>query len=132
MHSLDNVDRNMAILVVDDYPSMRRIVRNCLRQLGFENVTEAEDGDAALQKLQDAEFKFIISDWSMPNMTAGDLLKEVRSDSRLKDVPMLMVAAEQEKTKVPELTAEDNAGVIVKPFTREILQKKMEDILCGA
>src|SRR5580765_2533876 len=106
MSILDTLDRNMPILVVDDYPSMRRIVKNCLRQLGFENVTEAEDGKIALEKLNVEEFKFIISDYSMPEMDGVDLLRTLRAHDRTKAVPFLMVTPEVQKealTPIEEL-----------------------------
>ncbi|NDC38955.1 MAG: response regulator, partial [Proteobacteria bacterium] len=92
----------MPILIVDDFATMRRIVKTCLRQLGFENVTEADDGKVALEKLNANEFKLIISDWNMPNMMGIDLLRSVRGDQRLKALPFLMVTAEAQKENVLE------------------------------
>jgi len=120
------LDRNMPILVVDDYSTVRRIVRHCLRQLGFENVTEAEDGMAALEKLQKESFSLIISDWNMPNLMGLELLKAVRSSAALKDIPFLMVIAEKQKNPLLEALPADRATFIVKPFTAELLRQRME------
>ena len=129
MSALNNVDRNIKILVVDDYSTMRRIVRNCLKQLGFENVDEAEDGEAALGKLQsDPEFKFVISDWNMPNMMGIDLLKAVRGNQQLKSLPFLMVTAEAQKDKMLDAAKAGVSSYIIKPFTADVLQAKMEAI----
>lgn len=127
MHSLRDVDHSMPILVVDDYQSMRRIVRNCLKQLGFENVTEAESGSAAIEQLNSSEFKLIISDWSMPDVNAQELLQELRSHGL--ETPVLVVAAPQERPRIPAFDADANAGIIVKPFTKEILEQKLEQVL---
>lgn len=124
--SLSSVDRNIPILVVDDFNTMRRIVKTCLRQLGFENVTEAEDGVAALSKLQNLDIKLIISDWNMPNMMGIDLLKAVRADDKLKTIPFLMVTAEGQKENILEAAKSGVSNYIVKPFTAETLQQKME------
>ena len=128
MSALRSLDRNMPILVVDDYATMRRIVKNCLKQLGFENITEAEDGTAALQKLDDGPFAFIISDWNMPNMMGLDLLKAVRAEEKYKDIPFLMVTAESQKANLLEASKAGASNYIVKPFTAEVLQSKMETI----
>lgn len=126
--SLGSVDHNMPILVVDDFSTMRRIVRSCLRQLGFENVTEAEDGAIALSKLQSSEFKLIISDWNMPNMMGIDLLKAVRADDKLKALPFLMVTAEAQKENILEAAKAGVSNYIIKPFTADSLQQKLEAI----
>lgn len=121
-------DLNMKILIVDDFSTMRRIVRNLLKQLSFNNVDEAEDGDVALEKLKDGSYDFVITDWNMPNMTGLELLKAVRADEQLKDLPVLLITAEAEKENVV-LAAE--AGVndyIVKPFTGDVLQQKINRI----
>ena len=121
-------DLNMKILIVDDFSTMRRIVRNLLKQLSFNNVDEAEDGDVALEKLKDGSYDFVITDWNMPNMTGLDLLKAIRADANLKDLPVLLITAEAEKENVV-LAAE--AGVndyIVKPFTGVVLQQKINRI----
>ena len=121
-------DLTMKILIVDDFSTMRRIVRNLLKQLSFNNVDEAEDGDVALEKLKDGSYDFVITDWNMPNMTGLELLKAVRADASLKDLPVLLITAEAEKENVV-LAAE--AGVndyIVKPFTGDVLQQKINRI----
>lgn len=119
----------MKILVVDDFPTMRRIVKNLLRQLGYENIEEAEDGIQAYSKLKNDGFEFIVSDWNMPNMDGFELLKKVKSDPELRDIPFLMVTAEAEKEKVIEAIKAGVSNYIVKPFTAEILKEKMDKIL---
>lgn len=126
--SLQNVDKKIPILVVDDFSTMRRIVKNCLRQLGFENVTEAEDGKIALDKLKSNKFEFIVSDWNMPNMMGIDLLRAVRSDEKLKTIPFLMVTAEAQKENIIEAAKAGVSNYIIKPFTADLLQQKMEAI----
>ena len=129
MSVLNTLDRNMPILVVDDFSTMRRIVKNCLKQLGFENVTEAGDGQDAMAKLQaSGGFKFIISDWNMPNMMGIDLLKAVRGSDKFKTIPFLMVTAESQKENVIEAAKAGVSNYIVKPFTADVLQTKMEAI----
>lgn len=122
-------DLNMKLLVVDDFSTMRRIVKNLLKQIGYVHIEEAEDGVQALSKLKAGSYDFIVSDWNMPNMDGLELLKNVRSDPQLKDIPVLMVTAEAEKEKV---VAAIQAGVnnyIVKPFTGEVLKEKIDKIL---
>ncbi len=122
-------DLNMKILVVDDFSTMRRIVKNLLRQIGYANIEEAEDGAQAYSKLKNDGYGFVVSDWNMPNMDGLELIKRVRSDPELKDIPILMVTAEAEKEKV---IAAIQAGVnnyIVKPFTGEVLKEKIDKIL---
>lgn len=128
MSALNALDKNMPILVVDDFSTMRRIVKNCLKQLGFENVSEADDGQIALDKLKANEFKFIVSDWNMPNMMGIDLLKAVRADEKLKTIPFLMVTAEAQKENVLEAAKAGVSNYIIKPFTADVLQTKMEAI----
>jgi two-component system, chemotaxis family, chemotaxis protein CheY len=130
MSGLSSLDRNIPILVVDDFSTMRRIVKTALRQLGFENVTEAEDGQVALTKLQTspAPFKLIVSDWNMPNMMGIDLLKAVRKDDKLKTTPFLMVTAEAQKENVLEAAKAGVSNYIIKPFTADQLQQKLEAI----
>jgi two-component system chemotaxis response regulator CheY len=122
-------DLNMKILVVDDFSTMRRIVKNLLKQIGYVNIEEAEDGALAYAKLKGGEFSFIVSDWNMPNMDGLDLLKKVRSDPELKDIPVLMVTAEAEKEKVITAIQAGVNNYIVKPFTGEVLKEKMDKIL---
>ena len=122
------MDQKMKILVVDDFTTMRRIVKNLLKQLGFENIDEAEDGQQAFSKLKDEKYHFIISDWNMPNMTGIELLQNIRSDPELKGLPFLMVTAESEKERVIEAIKTGVNNYIIKPFTAEILKEKMEKI----
>lgn len=128
MSGLSSVDRSIPILVVDDFSTMRRIVKSCLKQLGFENITEAEDGSVALSKLQSAEFKLVISDWNMPNMMGIDLLKAVRADDRLKKIPFLMVTAEAQKENIIEAAKAGVSNYIIKPFTSDSLEQKLNAI----
>jgi two-component system chemotaxis response regulator CheY len=121
-------DPNMKILVVDDMSTMRRIVKNIMKQLGFANVEEAENGQEALAKLRAETFGFIISDWNMPVMTGIDLLRAVRSDDKLKAIPLLMVTAEAQKENLVEAIQAGVSNYIVKPFTAEVLQEKMNKI----
>ncbi len=121
-------DYKMKILVVDDFSTMRRIVKNVLKQLGFENIEEAEDGAQALAKLKTGGFGFVVTDWNMPNMDGLDFFKAARKEPPLKEIPFLMVTAEAEKDKV---IAAIQAGVnnyIVKPFTAEVFKEKMDRI----
>lgn len=121
-------DFKMKILVVDDFSTMRRIVKNLLRQLGFENIDEAEDGAQAYTKLQNGDYGFVVSDWNMPNMDGLELLKKVRSNPELKDIPVLMVTAEAEKDKVITAIQAGVNNYVVKPFTGKILKEKMDKI----
>jgi two-component system, chemotaxis family, chemotaxis protein CheY len=121
-------DLNMKILAVDDFSTMRRIVRNILRQLGYNNIAEAEDGASALEHLKQNKVDFIISDWNMPNMTGLELLKAVRADANLKDIPILLVTAEALKENVVEAVKSGVNGYIVKPFTAETLKEKIDVI----
>lgn len=121
-------DYKLKILVVDDFSTMRRIVKNILKQLGYENIEEAEDGAHAYNKLKSGSFGFVVSDWNMPNMDGLELLKKVRSDPELKGLPFLMVTAEAEKEKVIEAIKAGVSNYIVKPFTAEVLKEKMDRI----
>jgi two-component system chemotaxis response regulator CheY len=121
-------DTNMKFLVVDDFSTMRRIVRNLLKELGFTNVDEAEDGIVALQKLRGEQFDFIVSDWNMPNMTGIDLLKAIRADAALKHLPVLMVTAEAKKENIIEAAKAGANGYVVKPFTAATLDEKLNKI----
>ena len=121
-------DLKMKILVVDDFSTMRRIVKNLLRQLGYEHIDEAEDGKQAFSKLQNGDYGFVVSDWNMPNMDGLELLKKVRSDPNLKELPILMVTAEAEKEKVITAIQAGVNNYVVKPFTGEILKEKMDKI----
>lgn len=133
MSSLNSIDRkNLKILVVDDFSTMRQIVKKSLRQLGFENITEAVDGQEALTKLKSDQFNFIVSDWNMPNMMGIDLLKAVRSDSSLKNIPFLMITAEAQKDNIIEAAKAGVSQYIIKPFTVDALQQKLEAIFSKA
>ncbi|HKN18650.1 MAG TPA: chemotaxis response regulator CheY, partial [Dissulfurispiraceae bacterium] len=117
------------VLVVDDFPTMRRIVKNLLKQLGFEHIDEAEDGAQALIRLRGGNFGLVISDWNMPNMEGIELLRNVRKEPEpLRDIPFLMVTAEAEKEKVIEAIKAGVDNYVVKPFTAEILKEKLEKI----
>ena len=121
-------DPNMKILVVDDFSTMRRIVRNLLKELGFSNVQEAEDGIDALKKLRAETFNFVVSDWNMPNMTGIDLLREIRKDPALKHLPVLMVTAEAKRENIIEAAQAGASGYVVKPFTAITLDEKLQKI----
>ncbi len=120
---------NMKILVVDDFSTMRRIVRNLLKELGFSNVHEAEDGVEALSKLRaENNFEFVVSDWNMPNMTGIELLKTIRADPALKHLPLLMVTAEAKRENIIEAAQAGASGYVVKPFTAATLDEKLKKI----
>ena len=121
-------DQNMKILTVDDFSTMRRIIRNMLRQLGFTNILEAEDGAEALSLLQREKVDFVISDWNMPNMSGLDLLKAIRADENLKPLPVLLVTAEALKENVLEAVKAGVNNYVVKPFTAETLKEKIDAI----
>jgi len=118
----------MRFLVVDDFSTMRRIVRNLLKELGFTNVDEAEDGQVALHKLKTQHFDFIVSDWNMPNMTGIELLKAVRADAQIKGIPFMMITAEAKRENIIEAAMAGASGYIVKPFTAATLEEKMNKI----
>jgi two-component system chemotaxis response regulator CheY len=124
-----SVDMQMNILIVDDYKTMLRIIRNLLKQLGFNNVDEATDGSVALQKLRDKEYGLVISDWNMEPMTGIQLLREVRADAKLKALPFIMITAE---SKTENVIAAKEAGVnnyIVKPFNAATLKTKLASVI---
>ena len=124
-----SVDKAMNVLIVDDYKTMLRIIRNLLKQLGFNNVDEATDGSMALQKLRDKDYGLVISDWNMEPMTGIQLLREVRADSKLKNLPFIMITAE---SKTENVVAAKEAGVnnyIVKPFNAATLKTKLSSVL---
>ncbi|WP_435628684.1 chemotaxis response regulator CheY [Candidatus Ferrigenium straubiae] len=118
-------------LVVDDFSTMRRIVRNLLKELGFLNVQEAEDGVEALVKLRADEFDFVVSDWNMPNMTGIELLRAIRADEKLKHLPVLMVTAEAKKENIIEAAKAGASGYVVKPFTAATLDEKLKKIFAN-
>lgn len=122
------MDFNMRVLVVDDFSTMRRIVKNTLRQIGFTNIEEAEDGQKAYDRLTSEKFDFVVSDWNMPNMTGIDLLRKVRATPQLKNLPFLMVTAEAKQENVVEAIKAGVSNYIVKPFTVATLQEKVSKI----
>lgn len=120
------LDKNMPILVIDSYPTMRKVVRNCLGQLGFKNVSEAEDGESALGMMREGEFKLVITDWFMPNLAGEALLKEMRANDTTKSVPVVVVTPLAQREKLaPKAEALGVKGVLVKPFTRAALEEKL-------
>lgn len=122
------MDRNMKILVVDDFSTMRRIIKTLLRDLGFNNTAEADDGSTALPMLQSGKFDLLITDWNMPGMQGIDLLKAVRADPKLRNIPVLMVTAESKRDQIVEAAQSGVNGYIVKPFTAITLKEKLEKI----
>ncbi len=118
----------MKILIVDDFATMRRIIRNLLRELGFRNTHEADDGDTALPMLQSGNYDFVVSDWNMPRMTGLDLLRAVRADVNLNELPVLMVTAESKRERIVEAAEAGVNGYVVKPFTAGTLEEKITDI----
>ncbi|WP_374242515.1 chemotaxis response regulator CheY [Zoogloea sp.] len=121
-------DPKMKFLVVDDFSTMRRIVRNLLKELGFTNVDEAEDGLIALQKLNTLPFDFVVTDWNMPNMDGLTLLQKIRATPSLKHLPVLMITAEAKKENIIAAAQAGASGYIVKPFTAATLSEKLEKI----
>ncbi|AFL72445.1 MULTISPECIES: chemotaxis response regulator CheY [Thiocystis] len=118
----------MKILIVDDFSTMRRIIKNLLRELGFNNTMEADDGSTALPMLKNGGFDFLVTDWNMPNMEGIDLLRAVRADPALKTLPVLMVTAEAKRDQIVEAAQAGVNGYIVKPFTAETLKEKIDKI----
>ncbi|MBI4696165.1 MAG: chemotaxis response regulator CheY [Gammaproteobacteria bacterium] len=122
------MDKNMKILVVDDFSTMRRIIRNLLRDLGFTNTHEADDGNTALPMLKGGGFDFLITDWNMPGMQGIDLLRAVRADPALRDMPVLLVTAEARRDQIVIAAEAGVNGYIVKPFTAQTLKEKIDKI----
>ena len=122
------MDKGMSILVVDDFPTMRRIVRSLLKELGFTNVEEAEDGQEALGKLKGGDFEFVVSDWNMPDLDGLEMLKQIRADDAMKTLPVLMVTAEEKKENIVAAAKAGANGYIVKPFTAATLEEKLNKI----
>ncbi len=118
----------MKILVVDDFSTMRRIVKNLLRDLGFTNTHEADDGSTAWPKLKSGEFDFLVTDWNMPGMSGLELLQKVRADDELKSLPVLMVTAEAKRDQIVAAAQAGVNGYVVKPFTAAALKEKIEKI----
>ena len=122
------MDKNLKILIVDDFSTMRRIIKNLLRDLGFTNTSEADDGSTALPMLKQGDFDFLVTDWNMPGMTGIDLLKAVRSDPKLASLPVLMVTAEAKRDQIVEAAQAGVNGYVVKPFTAQTLKEKLDKI----
>ena len=122
------VQKNIKILVVDDFPTMRRIIRNLLKDLGFENVDEAEDGQMGLDKIRNGSFDLIVSDWNMPNMDGLTMLQQIRADPNLSSLPVLMVTAEAKKENIVAAAKAGASGYVVKPFTAAVLEEKLNKI----
>jgi two-component system chemotaxis response regulator CheY len=122
------LNKNMKILIVDDFSTMRRIIKNLLRDLGFSNTYEADDGVTALPMLKNGDFDFLITDWNMPGMTGIDLLRAVRADEKLGTLPVLMVTAEAKRDQIIEAAQAGVNGYVVKPFTAQALQEKIAKI----
>lgn len=124
-----NVNRDLRILIVDDFSTMRRIVRNLLKEMGYANAEEASDGVVALTKLRESAFDFVISDVNMPNMNGFALLKEIRKDAALQALPVLLVTAEAKKEDIVNAAQAGASGYIVKPFTKQTLEEKLNKIM---
>lgn len=118
----------MKILIVDDFSTMRRIIKNLLRDLGFTNTQEADDGATALPMLKGGDFDFLVTDWNMPGMTGIELLKQVRADDKLVSLPVLMVTAEAKRDQIIEAAQAGVNGYVVKPFTAQVLKEKIDKI----
>ncbi len=118
----------MKILVVDDFSTMRRIIKNLLRELGFTNIVEADDGQTALPKLKAGGIDFLVTDWNMPGMTGIELLKAVRADPALADMPILLVTAEAKREQIVEAAQAGVNGYVIKPFTAGTLKEKIDKI----
>jgi two-component system chemotaxis response regulator CheY len=122
-------DKKMKFLVVDDFSTMRRIVMNLLKELGYSNMEEAEDGVVALRKLQAEKYDFVVTDWNMPNMTGLELLVAIRKDDKLKNLPVLLVTAEAKNDNIVAAAQAGASGYVVKPFTAVILEEKLNKII---
>ncbi len=122
---LSHIDRDMRVLIVDDFVTMRRIVRTIFESIGFHKIEEAEDGKRALEKLQSNNFGLVVSDWNMPNMMGIDLLRAVRADPKLANLPFLMVTAESQKENVMEAVKAGVSNYVIKPFNAVIMEEKL-------
>jgi two-component system chemotaxis response regulator CheY len=125
------VQPNLNFLVVDDFSTMRRIIKNLLHDLGYANVTEADDGKTALPLLKEGNFDFLITDWNMPGMPGLELLKQVRADARLAKLPVLMLTAEAKREQIVEAAQAGVNGYVIKPFTAATLKEKIDKILAA-
>jgi two-component system chemotaxis response regulator CheY len=122
-------DPDIKILVVDDFATMRRMIRNILKQLGYTNIEEADNGEAAMAILESRDVDLIISDWNMPQMSGLELLKAVRGDERLKDLPFIMVTAEGQRENILEAAQNKVSQYVVKPFTADTIAAKIDDVM---
>jgi two-component system chemotaxis response regulator CheY len=123
------MNAEMKFLIVDDFSTMRRMVKSVLNELGYSNVTEADDGSTALPLLRDGDFDFLITDWNMPGMPGLDLLKAVRANAKLAKLPVLMLTAEAKRDQIVEAAQAGVNGYVIKPFTADVLKKKLAKIL---
>lgn len=123
------MSKDLKFLVVDDFSTMRRIIKNLLNDLGYANVTEADDGQSALPLLKNGDFDFLITDWNMPGMPGLELLKQVRADPRLAPLPVLMLTAEAKREQIIEAAQAGVSGYVIKPFTAATLKEKIDKIL---
>ena len=126
------MSKDLKFLVVDDFSTMRRIIKNLLHDLGYQNVAEADDGKTALPILQAGDIDFLITDWNMPVMQGLELLKAVRADAKLAKLPVLMLTAEAKREQIIEAAQAGVNGYVIKPFTAETLKEKLDKILAGA
>jgi two-component system chemotaxis response regulator CheY len=125
------MDLNMKVMIVDDFATMRRILRNILKQIGFKNIIEADDGKNALKELKKEKVDLIMCDWNMPEMPGIELLKSIRSDDELKDIPFVMVTAEAQKDNIVEAVKSGVSNYVVKPFTAETITEKLNKVFNG-
>ncbi len=125
------MDLNMKVLIVDDFATMRRILRNILKQIGFKNITEADDGNTALKELKKEKYDLILSDWNMPEMAGIDLLNAVRADDELKDIPFVMITAEAQKDNIVGAVKAGVNSYVVKPFTADTINEKLKKVFGG-
>ncbi len=125
------MSKDLKFLVVDDFSTMRRIIKNLLHDLGYPNVSEADDGKTALPMLQAGGFDFLITDWNMPGMPGLELIKAVRADAKLAKMPVLMLTAEAKREQIIEAAQAGVNGYVIKPFTAETLKEKLDKILAG-
>jgi two-component system chemotaxis response regulator CheY len=125
------MDLNMKVLIVDDFATMRRILRNILKQIGFTDIAEADDGATALKELKKEKYDLILCDWNMPEMPGIDLLKALKADEQLKNIPFVMVTAEAQKDNIIEAVKTGVSSYIVKPFTAETVNEKLNKVFGG-
>ena len=125
------MDLNMNVLIVDDFATMRRIIKNVLKQIGFTNISEADDGKSAFKVLKDETFDLVLCDWNMPEMSGIELLEKVKSDDQLKDLPFVLVTAETQKDNIMVAVKAGVSNYIVKPFTAEIVEEKLTKVFKG-